>query len=173
MPRANAPPLVVDQSSSVVARGEVVRHARQGRQIPLGWALDHEGAPTTDASAALEGSMLPAGGYKGAGIALLVELLAAALTGATFSFAASSFLDDKGGPPRTGQLFIAIDPGAFAGAELVTRVELLLEAMSAQSGVRLPGSRRIAARAEAATDGIRVDRPLYDSIVRLHAGAKA
>lgn len=69
--------MVIDQSSSVGARGEVMLHAKRGTPIPSGWALDASGAPTTDAAAALQGSMLPAGAYKGAGLALMVELLAA------------------------------------------------------------------------------------------------
>jgi len=166
-PRAAAPPLVIDQSSSVVARGEVMLHSLQGKEIPLGWALDRAGAATTDPRAALAGSMLPAGGYKGAGIALIVEVLAAVLTGANLSFNASSFADDKGGPPRTGQLFIAIDPVAFLGDQFAARMELLLNAMCAQPGVRLPGERRAAARKEAARQGVALKRSLHESIQRI------
>jgi (2R)-3-sulfolactate dehydrogenase (NADP+) len=166
-PRASAPPLVIDQSSSVVARGEVMLASLQEREIPLGWALDSSGTPTTDPRAALAGSMLPAGGYKGAGIALIVEVLAAVLTGANFSFDASSFADEKGGPPRTGQLFIAIDPVAFLGDQLAARMEVVLAAMCAQPGVRLPGERRIAARTAAAAHGVAVKRSLYGSVARL------
>jgi (2R)-3-sulfolactate dehydrogenase (NADP+) len=169
-PRSEGPPLVVDQSASVVARGEVLRRARQGEPIPLGWALDEAGLPTADPQAALRGSMLPAGGHKGAGLALLVELLAAALTGASFSFAASSFLDTEGGPPRTGQLFIAIDPRGFVGELFAARVELLLGTMCAQPGVRLPGARRYVARAAAQRDGVLVNRALHQSVVQLAHG---
>jgi len=166
VPRSAHPPLVIDQSSSVVARGEVMLHAMHGKEIPQGWALDSDGAATTDPRAALAGSMLPAGGYKGAGIALMVEVLAAVLTGATYSFNASSFADNKGGPPRTGQFFIAIDPTAFLGDQFAARIEVLIQVMSAQPGVRLPGAKRIAART-VASDGISVNRSLYESIVRL------
>lgn len=166
-PRANDPPLVIDQSSSVVARGEVMLRSTQGAAIPLGWALDHEGAPTTDPRAALAGSMLPSGGYKGAGIALMVEVLAAALTGASFSFEASSFANDEGGPPRTGQFFVALEPEAFLGDGFAARIELLIGAISLQPGVRLPGSRRLAARSAAAVHGITVARSLYERVLRL------
>jgi (2R)-3-sulfolactate dehydrogenase (NADP+) len=168
-PRANDPPLVIDQSSSVVARGEVMLHALQGKDIPSGWALDCNGVPTIDPRAALAGSMVPAGGYKGAGFALMVEILAAALTGATFSWHASSFADNKGGPPRTGQFFIAIDPAAFLGDQFGARMELLIQAMSAQPGVRLPGAKRVAARA-AAAGGISVKRSLHENLLRLAKG---
>lgn len=165
-PRAALPPLVIDQSSSVVARGEVMLHAAQGKAIPSHWALDSAGAPTTDPSAALKGSMLPAGGYKGSSIALMVEVLAAALTGASFSFNAASFADNKGDPPRTGQLFIALDPAAF-GEGFSARIELLFEAMCSQPGVRLPGTKRIAAREHAALHGITIERSIYERVVSL------
>lgn len=165
-PRKSGPPLVIDQSSSVVARGEVMVHAQQGKSIPEGWALDADGNPTTDPKAALAGSMLPAGGYKGAGIALMVEIFAATLTCANFSFQASSFADNKGGPPRTGQFFIAVDPSAFAGGAFAERMEALIEAMCSQPGVRLPGARRLAARSRTATSGITIKRSLYEDIVR-------
>lgn len=135
--------------------------------IPEGWALDTDGIPTTDPSAALAGSMLPAGGYKGAGIALLVDILAAVLPGARLSSEASSFADDKGGPPATGQLFIALDPEAFAGGLFATSLERLLAQMSSQPGARLPGARRIAARARAASEGVWVDRALHERAAAL------
>lgn len=165
-PRKSGPPLVIDQSSSVVARGEVMVHAQQGKNIPAGWALDSDGNPTSDPKAALAGSMLPAGGYKGAGIALMVEIFAAALTGANFSCKASSFADNKGGPPRTGQFFIAVDPSAFHGGAFAERMEALIEAMCSQPGVRLPGARRAAARSRAAQSGVTIKRSLYEDIVR-------
>jgi (2R)-3-sulfolactate dehydrogenase (NADP+) len=170
-PRADQPPLVIDQSASVVARGEVMLHSLHGREIPPGWALDRDGMPTTDPRAALAGSMPPSGGYKGANIALMVEILAAVLTGANFSFAASSFADDKGGPPRTGQFFIAIDPAAFLGPRFPERLEALIAAMTAQPGVRLPSARRAAARAVALEHGITVKRSLYERILRFHEDA--
>lgn len=166
VPREGGPPLVIDQSSSVVARGEVMLHAQQGKPIPEGWALDGDGNPTTDPKAALAGSMLPAGGYKGAGIALIVEVFAAALTGANFSFQASSFADNKGGPPRTGQCFIAVDPSAFAGGTFAARIEALVDALCSQPGVRLPGAKRLAAKRRTAQDGISIRRSLHEDILR-------
>lgn len=164
IPRAQQPALVIDQSSSVVARGEVVLHASQDRAIPEGWALDEQGRPTTDPRAALAGSMLPAGGYKGAGIALIVEILAGVLTGASLSFQASSFIDKNGGPPRTGQFFLALDPQAFLGGQLAERLELLLQALTTDPAVRLPGSKRLSERARTARTGVRVPHALYERI---------
>ena len=107
--------MTIDLSLSEVARGKVMVAAKEGRPIPLGWALDRDGQPTTDAKAALEGSMLAMGGAKGAMLALVVELLVTALTGAAMGFEASSFFVDEGNRPRIGQAFLVIDPDALAG----------------------------------------------------------
>jgi (2R)-3-sulfolactate dehydrogenase (NADP+) len=99
--------------------------------------------PTTDARAALDGMMLPFGGAKGAMLALVVELLAAALTGANFGYEAGSFLTEEGERSRIGHLFWAIDPGALAGDDTyLSRVEMLIEMMLMDDDVRLPGYRR-------------------------------
>jgi (2R)-3-sulfolactate dehydrogenase (NADP+) len=90
-PRKDGPPLQIDLSLSNVARGKLMIAAKEGKSIPLGWALDKDGNPTTDPKAGLEGSMLPMGGTKGAMLALIVELLVTALTGAALGFEASSF----------------------------------------------------------------------------------
>lgn len=166
-PRAAGPPLVVDQSSSVVARGEVMLAGARGEPIPSGWALDRDGAPTTDPGAALAGSMLPTGGHKGAGLALIVEILAAALTGANFSFEASSFANAEGGPPRTGQFFVAVDPRAILGGVFAERVERLIETMTAPADVRVPGARRIEAREIATEKGGEVEKGLWERVVAL------
>ena len=156
-PRRGGPPLVVDLSLSEAARGKVMVAAKQGKAIPLGWALDRNGAPTTDAHAALAGSMLPMGGPKGAMLALVVELLACALTGAAMGFEADSFFVDAGNRPRIGQAFLVIDPEALAGRDVyLERVESLITAMLADEGVRLPGARRAALAARAATEGVDV-----------------
>src|SRR4029077_9182526 len=123
-------PLTIDLSLSQVARGKVMMAAKEGRPIPAGWALDSDGRPTTDAQAALAGSMLPMGGTKGAMLALVVELLACALTGAAMGFEADSFFVDEGNRPRIGQAFLVIDPDALAGSNAYfDRVETLIAAM--------------------------------------------
>jgi (2R)-3-sulfolactate dehydrogenase (NADP+) len=153
-------PLTIDLSLSEVARGKVMVAAKDGRPIPAGWALDADGRPTTDAKAALAGSMLPIGAVsspKGAMLALVVELLASALVGASFGFEASSFFVDEGNRPRIGQLFIVIDPGALAGREaFLDRIERLVDEMLSDEGVRLPGARRASLLRAAEADGIEV-----------------
>ncbi|QSI32478.1 Ldh family oxidoreductase [Variovorax sp. RKNM96] len=163
-PRRGALPLMIDLSLSEVARGKVMVAAKQGRPIPPGWAVDRDGQPTTDAQAALEGSMLPIGAAsspKGAMLALVVELLVTALIGAQFGFEASSFFEDAGNRPRIGQAFIVIDPGALAGsASYLDRVEVLVAEMLRDDGVRLPGARREDLRRRAEAEGIEVPEAL-------------
>ena len=92
-------PIVVDLSLSKVARGNILAAKQKGEPIPEGWALDADGKPTTDPTAALAGTMLPLGDAKGTALALMVELLAAGLTGANFAAEASSFLNAKARRP--------------------------------------------------------------------------
>lgn len=153
-------PVVVDMALSEVARGRIVVAKQKGESIPLGWAFDAEGRPTTDATAAVAGTMAPAGGAKGAALALMVEVLAAALTGANLSFQASSFLDASGPPPATGQFVIGIAPDAFGGTGFAERMGVLAAAIEQQEGARLPGSRRYALRARAEKNGIAVPQYL-------------
>jgi (2R)-3-sulfolactate dehydrogenase (NADP+) len=163
-------PLLIDLSLSEVARGKVMVAAKKGEPIPLGWALDAQGRPTTDAKAALEGSMLPLGAVsspKGAMLALVVELLVTAVIGAQFGFEASSFFVDEGNRPRIGQAFIVIDPGALAGSEsYLHRVEVLVAEMLKDEEVRLPGARREVLRRQAEIDGIEVADALLASFKR-------
>lgn len=156
-------PIVIDLSLSKVARGAIVTARRRGETIPEGWALDAEGRPTTDPDEALAGTMLPLGEAKGTALALMVEILAAGLVGARLAGEASSFLDAAGDPPGTGQLLIALDAGAFS-AEAGSRFALLAESIEAQDGARLPGSRRLALRARARTEGLTVSEALLAEI---------
>ena len=170
-PRRDAAPLVVDLSLSEVARGKVAVAAREGKPIPQGWALDRDGNPTTDPKAALEGSMLAMGGAKGATLALVVELLVTALSGAALGFEATSFFVDEGNVPRLGQAFLVLDPDALAGRDVyLERVETAIAAMLDDPAVRLPGARRDALAQRAAREGIDVAQPLYDQVTAL-AGA--
>ena len=159
-PRRAADPLLIDLSLSEVARGKLMVAAKQGRPIPLGWALDANGDPTTDPQAGMDGSMLPIGAAsspKGAMLALVVELLVTALIGANFGFEASSFFVDEGNRPRIGQAFVLIDPGALAGsAGYLDRIEVLITEMLRDEGVRLPGARRELLRRQAEVEGIEI-----------------
>lgn len=156
--------MVIDQSASVIAKSEVVKRARDGHAIPEGWVLDAAGQPTTDAEAGLKGSMVPSGGYKGVGVGLMVELFAAALSGAELGIDAAPFGGTAGGPPKTGQFFMAIDPGVTSGGRFAPQLARLAEAIGADAGARLPGTRRQTARARALTEGVAVSDSLLAQI---------
>ncbi len=164
-PLPGKPPIVVDLSLSKVARGNILAAKQKGERIPDDWALDAAGNPTTDPNAALAGTMLPLGDAKGTALALMVELLAAGLTGANFAADSSSFLDAKGPPPGTGQLLIAFDPAAFGGAS--DHFASLAAQIETQPGARLPGAGRLMARETAKRDGVTVSDTLLAEIEAL------
>jgi (2R)-3-sulfolactate dehydrogenase (NADP+) len=164
-PLPGASPIVVDLSLSKVARGHILTAMQKGESIPEGWAIDVNGKPTTDAKAALAGTMVPLGDAKGTALALMVELLAAGLTGANFASDASSFLDAEGPPPGTGQLLIAIDAHAYGNA--LPRFAAMARAIEEQEGARLPGARRTKSWAKAARDGLPVSDALLAEIKAL------
>lgn len=171
-PQPEGPPAVVDLALSEVARGKILNAAQNDDPIPEGWATDAEGRPTTDAKAALAGTLLPIGGPKGAALAFMVEILSAALTGANFAFEATSFFDDKGDPPGVGQFFIAIDPSAFAGKDVfLERMGLLAGLIAEDPATRLPGSRRYALRQTAARDGVAVSNQMIARLEELASAA--
>lgn len=165
-PIPERPPLVIDMALSVVARSKIVAAKAKGSAIPEGWAVDDQGKATTDPGAALAGTLLPIGGAKGAALALIVEVLCGALAGAHFGWEASGFMDAKDGPPRSGQFLIALDPNHFAGASFAARMSELAQAIAAD-GARLPGDRRLAARARAARDGLHLADELHARIAAL------
>lgn len=166
-PRPGKPPMVFDQASAAMARGEIMIAARDGHSVPPGTGLDADGNATTDPDAILKGgSLLPFGGYKGSAIAMMVELLAAGLVGQAFSFEAAERDNKDGGPPRGGELMIAIDPAHFGDAEgWQGHCEEFFERLLALDGVRLPGARRHANRETTANTGVSIPTPLYEQIV--------
>lgn len=163
-PVAGDDPIVVDISLSKVARGKVMAAAQKGEAIPEGWAFDTEGHPTTDPQAALAGTMAAMGDAKGAALALMVELLAAGLTGGRFAYEASSFFDAEGEPPGVGQLILAIDPGVFGGRDTLARFGEMAGKVADTGGARLPGRRRQALRRDMLARGIPVDDALRAQI---------
>jgi (2R)-3-sulfolactate dehydrogenase (NADP+) len=166
-PRKDHAPLIIDLSLTEVARGKIMVAAKDGKPIPLGWALDADGKPTTDAKAALTGSMAAIGGVKGVLLALMVELLCCALTGAQFGFENDSFFE-PGRPASIGHALLAIDPGALAGSSAYEeRIETLIAAMLEDEGVRLPGERRHKLVADARASGIAVPDALLKQLREL------
>lgn len=168
-PRGDGDPVVIDMSLTQVTRGQIMLLANAGKPIPEGWGMDAEGRPTTDPREILHGGSLHAvGGLKGTMLALAVEILCSALTGAALSSEMESLHLASGAPMRFGQLFLAIDPDALAGSAVYAeRMEALVNAMLAEEAVRLPGARRAEARAKALREGIALDEALHRELERL------
>lgn len=169
-PRASGAPLVIDLSLSKVARGKVMAARKAGTSIPEGWALDADGQATTDPEAALTGTMVPIGEAKGTALALMVEIMATALTGSAPSAQAGSFFNADGPAPRVGQTLIAIDPGGQA--DYREKVAALLDGITELEGTRLPGARRRASLAAAEANGLNVPVVFIDQARNLagHTG---
>lgn len=168
-------PVVVDLATSQVARARITAAHRAGAPIPHGWALDAEGRPTTDAGAALAGSVLPLGGPKGFALALVVEALAGVLTGAAVGPELTGTVSESNARSNTGHLFVALDPSAFGEGfrqRMAVLVELVhsAEPVDAEAPIRVPGDRRRRNRQEALAEGLEVDRSLVEELEALAAG---
>ncbi len=169
-PRKDKSPMVFDQASAAMARGEVMIAAREGHQLPEGVGITKDGKPTTDPNEVLEGAMLTFGGYKGASIALMIELLVGPLLGEAASFEAATRDNNDGGPPQGGELLIAIDPTKFGHPDdPFAHAEQLFAELLDQPGTRLPGERRHQNREKTEIEGINVPKSLIDKISELSA----
>lgn len=169
-PRRDGPPLVFDQASSAMARGEIQIAARDGHNVPLTAGIGPDGQATTDPNVVLQGAQLGFGGYKGAALAMMVELLAGPLIGEFLSFESAEDDGGKGGPPKGGEFIISIDPARFGDADgFLDHGERLFAAIAAQEGTRLPGERRFQARLETPTEGIEIPASLWADIEALMA----
>jgi delta1-piperideine-2-carboxylate reductase len=166
-PRPDHPPMVFDFATAAMARGSIRIAARDGEPVPSGVGLGPDGEATTDPSKVLEGVQLPFGGYKGSAVALMVELMAAALIGDRFGFEALAAGERVGEPAIGGEFLLAIDPDRTAGPGWREHGEQLYARMASQAGVRLPGDRRLAARRRSEQDGVAVDRTLWDEVTGL------
>nr|WP_314566109.1 Ldh family oxidoreductase [uncultured Pseudomonas sp.] len=157
-PRADGLPIVFDLATSAIAHGDVQIAARKGERLPPGMGVDSLGQPTQDPKAVLEGgALLPFGGHKGSALSMMVELLAAALTGGHFSFE-FNWADHPGArTPWTGQLLIVIDPSKTAGQNFAERSQELVRQMHAAGLRRLPGDRRHRTRQRSEQEGIELD----------------
>jgi (2R)-3-sulfolactate dehydrogenase (NADP+) len=166
-PRKDAAPIVIDLSLTEVTRGKIMLMAKEGKPIPTGWAVDRDGNPTTSAQDALTGSLTAIGGVKGTALALMVEALCVALTGAALSVENDSYFE-PGNKPRIGHALIVIDPAPLAGAAVyAARIEDLVSGMLGDPGVRLPGARRQQAAAKAQDEGLQVPEALYRELLQL------
>ncbi|MGB3389343.1 MAG: Ldh family oxidoreductase [Pseudaminobacter sp.] len=161
-PRANGPPLLIDQASSAAAFVSIRRAAEEGKPIPEGWALDRSGKPTTDAREAIHGALLAFGGARGANIALMVEVLSAGLAGANWSVDAPAF-NEGSQSPGTGMFVLAIDAEAIA-PDFSARLDRQLQRLGQDYGMHIPGLSKAATRQSSETSGLAVQRELLDRI---------
>lgn len=162
-PQAGGPPLLIDQSSSATAFVKVRAAAEAGRPIPPEWAIDAEGRPTTDANAAIKGALVAFGGSRGANIALMVEVLAAGLPGASWSLDAPPMGTGAEGP-GTGLFVLAIDPGLI-DPDFPERLAAQTARLRGAYGVHIPGPAKAAAREKAEVNGVFLPSALYRKIV--------
>ena len=160
VPGAGAPLMHFDFSTSAVALGKITMAKAAGTPIPLGWAVDANGAPTTDPEAALKGALVSAGGYKGWGFGLMVELLAAGMTGSVNSLDVKGLKLPDGAPHGLGQFYILMDPATY-GDSFNDRFARVAKAVATQDGARIPGANRTA------MDVIDVPDPLWAQILTL------
>ena len=141
IPGPAGPRMHADFSTAAVALGKITMAKAAGEAIPLGWAVDRDGNPTTDPEAALGGALVSAAGYKGWALGLLVEFLAAGMTGSVNSLDVRGLKAEDGPPHDLGQFYILIDPGERAGA-LAERISRVAEEIAGDPAVRLPGQKR-------------------------------
>ncbi|NML60870.1 Ldh family oxidoreductase [Massilia sp. RP-1-19] len=171
-PRAGADPLVFDLATSAMAHGDVQIAAREGQSLPEGVGVDRAGKPTRTPAAVLDGGALcPFGGHKGSALSMMVEILAAALTGGNFSFEFNWSGHPGAQTPRTGQLLIVIDPARQAGNGFAARIETLVREMRAAGQERQPGERRYLQRAASERDGVPIAATELEGLRRLAAPA--
>lgn len=163
VPGEHGPSLLIDQAASVVARSELLVRMDKGESIPEGWAQDAEGNPTTDPAAGFAGAMLPFGGQKGANIALIVEILAAVLTGSNLSVEASPFGATEGDKSNVGQFIFAIDPAKFAGPAFQDKMTGLASIFS-KEGLRLPGQNYRGVRKSPENMIVTIDDTLWEKL---------
>ena len=142
-PRPGKTPVVYDMATAAMAMGEVMVAARDGHKVPLGTGLNKEGKETTDPQEITKGGvLLPFAGYKGSAIAMMVELLAGALVGETFSYETAEKDNNDGGPPSGGEFILAISPEKISGSDWNKHADEFFNKMKSMDGVRLPGERR-------------------------------
>lgn len=167
-------PVVIDMSSSTVARGNIILAAKEGRTIPEGWAIDSQGRPTTDARAALDGAVLPMAGPKGYAMALAVEILSGILSGSAYGPRVGWIYDESTGPVDIGHFFLAVDinrlmplPQFLGRMDHMTREIKDSPRAEGVNEILIPGERRTRSAVKRSAEGIPVSRQLLDELNKL------
>jgi LDH2 family malate/lactate/ureidoglycolate dehydrogenase len=171
VPRPDGPPIVVDMATSATARGKIILSNRLGKDIPPGWAVDAEGKPTTDAAAALLGSVVPFGGPKGSGLAMMIDLFAGALVGGLSGPDIGDMYEDYTRPQHVSHLFLVLNPDGWVGkeafdehvAEFVKRVRTLPPADGVDR-ILLPGELEHGRWEEAERNGAVLESIVFDDL---------
>jgi L-2-hydroxycarboxylate dehydrogenase (NAD+) len=179
IPAGEEAPVVLDIATSVSSFGYIREHALQGKPIPEGWAIDRAGKPITDASRATEGTLLPIGGYKGSGLALVIGILAGVLNGAAFGRDVRDFGTDATGEANTGQFVIALDVARFLPfATFAAEVDRHIREFRASArlpgfqAIRIPGEARRRRREERSRNGVVLTPALLKQLDELAANLK-
>ena len=176
VPAGAEPPIVLDMATTVAAYGKVKTSAQRGETMPEGWMIDRQGKPLTDPKRANEGLLLPIGGYKGYGLALVFGLLAGTLNGAAMGRDVVDFNNDDTSPTNTGHVIVAINVAMFrelaefkAGVDQLIRDIRNSQRLPGVDAIRLPGEQSHAKRAERTRLGVPLPPPLVQSLDRLAA----
>ncbi len=179
VPAGEEPPIILDMATTVAAYGKVKTKAQRGEMMPEGWMMDRQGRPLTDPKRANEGFLLPIGGYKGYGLALIFGLLAGTLNGAAMGRDVVDFNADDATPTNTGHVIVAINIEAFQPvAEFKKSMDALIrdlrnsQRLPGVERIRLPGEGSHAARADRTRNGIPLPAPLLSALNQLAAELK-
>jgi L-2-hydroxycarboxylate dehydrogenase (NAD+) len=174
VPTGDEPPVVLDIATTVAAYGKVKAKAQRGESMPEGWMIDRTGRPLTDPKRADEGFLLPIGGYKGYGLALVVGILAGTLNGAAMGSEVVDFNHDDTTVTNTGQAIVAIDPDAFGELDAFkSRMDQLVREMRASERmpgvdrIRLPGEQSHERRLASLRDGLALPPALLAQLDQL------
>ena len=160
--------ITVDMATSVTARGKIIESKRKGLDLPDGWALDKDGNPTNDPEAALEGSILPFGGFKGYALSLLIEILTGPLVQAGYGLGVSGTASPTQDCTK-GDLYVVIDPTKFGDfGEFVANTEdFVSQVRSTGENVAIPGDLEVKRIADAEANGVAIDEKLYEQLKQI------
>ncbi len=171
VPAGKNTPIIFDMATSVVARGKIISSEAKGEDIPLGWAIDKQGRPTTNAKEALEGSVLPFGGPKGYAISLMIDVMSGVLTGAGFGPHVNNIYGDFDKSQNVGHFFQLIDINRFMSADqFKERVDMMIDEIKSApkaegvDEIFLPGEIELNIEKERLQNGINLGQEVYESI---------